>query len=222
MSKSKVVSLHEAVSHIKDGDVIHFGGFYAIGTADDVIDEILRQGQKNLTVVNNDGNTPTVGVGRLIAAGRVKKFICSWCGLLPMIPEMVDKGELELELNPQGTLAERIRAAGFGLGGILTPTGVGTMVEQKWGQRVTLNGKDWLYHTPLRANVSVLEAYQADEAGNLIFHATQNNFNQVMAYAGDYVIASVIQPIVKKGTLNPDYIQVQGPIVDALVQKEVK
>jgi acetate CoA/acetoacetate CoA-transferase alpha subunit len=96
------------------------------------------------------------------------------------------------------------------------------MVEQKWGQRVTLNGKDWLYHTPLRANVSVLEAYQADEAGNLIFHATQNNFNQVMAYAGDYVIASVIQPIVKKGTLNPDYIQVQGPIVDALVQKEVK
>ena len=222
MSKSKVVSLQEAVRHIKDGAVIHFGGFYAVGTADDVIDEILRQGQKDLTVINNDGNTPEVGVGRLVAAGRVKKFICSWCGLLPMIPGMVERGEMELELNPQGTLAERIRAAGFGLGGILTPTGVGTMVEEKWGELVHLNGQDWLYHTPLKADVSVLEAYEADEAGNLIFHATQNNFNEVMAYAGDFVIASVIKPIVKKGELNPDYIQIQAPIVDVLIQKEVK
>lgn len=145
---TKIMAVSEAVAKIKDGDVVLAGGFYGNGTPVAVVDEMLRQGKKDLTLVNNDGNTTEKGLGRLIAAGQAKKFICTWCGRLPLAAELSDAGRLELELCPQGTFAERIRAAGFGLGGVLTPTGLDTMVEEKWGQRVHLNGRDWLYHPP--------------------------------------------------------------------------
>jgi len=218
---NKISTVKEAVEKIKDGDIVLAGGFYAVGTPDIIIDEIIRQGKKNLTVISNDSGTPTEGIGKLIYSGCVKKLILSWCGLTPIIPELVDKGELELELNPQGTLVERIRAAGYGLEGILTLTGLDTMIEEKgYGKRVNLDGKDVMYHTPIKADVTIVEAYEADKNGNLIFRRTQRNFNDVMCFAGDLVIASVVKPIKEKGELDPDSIMVPGTLVDILVQGE--
>jgi acetate CoA/acetoacetate CoA-transferase alpha subunit len=216
----RIMSAGEAVSLIGDGASIHVNGFYQVGTPEDVIDELIAQNKRDLIIANNDGGSATEGIGRLIYAGLVKKLICTWCGLNPKVPELVDKGALELELNPQGTFVERIRAAGYGLGGILTPTGLGTIVEEKgWGTRVTMNNREWLYHTPLKADVCVLEAYSADETGNLIFRRTQRCFGPVMATAADLVIASVVNPIVKKGELDPDHIMVPGALVDVLIQQ---
>lgn len=218
---NKMISVSEAVSKIHDGDTIMVGGFYAIGTPELIVDEIIRQGKKDLTIINNDGGNPNSALGRLLYSGNVKKVIMSWCGYLSELPGMVEKGMIELELNPQGTLIERIRSGGFGLGGILTPTGLGTMIEEKgYGERVHLDGQDWLYHTPLKADVTLVEAYEADEAGNLIFRRTQRNFCDTMCFAGKTVIASVVNPIRKKGELDPDCIMVPGAIVDYLVQKE--
>lgn len=121
---------------------------------------------------------------------------------------------------PREAWPERIRAGGFGLGGILTPTGLNTLVEEKWGERVHLNGKDWLYQTPIRGNVTLLEAWRADETGNLIFKHTQRNFSTVMAYASDLVLVSVVNPIEPTGSLDPDEIMVPGVVVDKLVQQE--
>lgn len=219
--KSKLIDVTTAVSKIKDNDTILFGGFYAIGTPINVIDELLRQGQKNLIVVSNDGGLNGVGVYHLIDAGRVDKLICSFCGPTPSVYEAVQKGELELELVPQGSLAERIRAGGYGLGGILTPTGLGTMVEENWGQRVNLNGKDWLYQTPIRGNISFVEADEGDEFGNLIFKNSQRNFCTVIPYASDIVIAAVTNPIKKAGSLDPNRIMVPGAVVDYIIQQEV-
>ena len=219
---TKINRLKEAVSKIKDGSVIHVGGFYSVGTPEDIIDEIIRQKIKDLTIISNDGGTPDEGVGKLIYNGNVKKLIVSWCGLTPIVPELVEKNMMELELNPQGTLVERIRAAGYGLGGILTPTGLGTVIEENGvGERVKLNNEDWLYHTPLKADVTVVEAYRADYNGNLMFRRTQKNFCQVMCTASDLVIASVVNPIVEMGELDPDEIMVPGTFVDVLVQREV-
>lgn len=217
---AKIVSAAQAAERIHDGDIVLTSGFYGNGTAPDIIDALVKQGTKNLTVVNNDGGGPDKGVGKLIYHHQVKKFICSWCGRTPLVPELDAAGEMELELCPQGSLAERIRAGGFGLGGVLTPTGLDTIVEERWGQRVTLNGKDWLYQTPIHGNVAILEAWQADEAGNLIFRHTQRNFSIVMAYAADLVIVSVNQPIQKAGSFDPDAIMVPGICVDLLVQQE--
>ncbi len=136
---------------------------------------------------------------------------------------MVEKGEIELELNPQGTLIERIRAGGFGLGGVLTPTGLGTIVEERgYGTRIRLNGRDWLYHTPLKADGAVVEAFDADEAGNLVFRRTQRNFCDTMCFAAETVIASVVNPIRKKGEIDPDGVMVPGVVVDYLVQREAE
>lgn len=220
---NKIMSVKEAVEKIKDGDVVCVGGFYSVGTPNNVINEMVRQGKKNLTAITNDGgNTPhDRGIAPLIEGGHLKKIIMTWCGYSPIIPELVDKGELELELNPQGTLIERIRAGGFGLEGILTRTGLGTMVEENgYGKRVNFNGTDCLYHTPIKADVTIVEAYEADRNGNLIFRRTQRNFNEMMCFAGKLVIASVVKPIKELGELDPDSIMVPGTLVDILVQGE--
>nr|WP_257098921.1 3-oxoacid CoA-transferase subunit A [Pseudovibrio flavus] len=212
------MNLEEAVRHIKDGDIVLGGGFYANGTPERIIDEMIKQGQKDLTIVNNDGNTTEKGMGRLVAAGLVKKCIFSWCGRMTCLPQMVDEGKIELELCPQGSLAERIRAGGFGLGGILTPVGLGTMVEAKWGERTHLNGQDWLYQSPIRGNVAIIEADRADEEGNLVFNLTQRNFNQIMCYAADVVLVQVNNPIEPAGSIHPQEVHVPGILVDVMVQ----
>jgi acetate CoA/acetoacetate CoA-transferase alpha subunit len=216
----KLKSVQEAVQMIPDGASILINGFYQQGAPEDIIDEILAQKKKNLTLYNNDAGEEFVGLGKLIYAGLVKKLVCSWCGLNPLLPKLVESGKIELELNPQGTFVERIRAGGYGLGGILTPTGLGTIVEEKgWGKRVNLGGKDMLYHEPIRADFCLLEAYEADWVGNLIFRRTQRCFGPVMATAADVVIASVVTPIQPIGALEPDHIMVPGQLVDVLVQQ---
>ena len=214
---SKIINLQEAVKLVKDGDTILAGGFYGNGTPVGIVEELLRQGQKNLTIANNDGNTVEKGVGRLIAAGQVKKFICTWCGRLSIIPKMLEEGTIELELCPQGTFAERIRAGGFGLGGVLTQTGLDTVVEEKWGERVHLNGKDWLYQTPLRGNVAIIEAARADTEGNLVFHLTQRAFSQAMCFAADLVLVEVTGEIEPAGSIAPQDIHVPGVVVNYLI-----
>jgi acetate CoA/acetoacetate CoA-transferase alpha subunit len=216
-----IMSAQEAVSKITNGSTLHVGGFYAQGTPENIIDEILKQGIRDLTIITNDTGGPSEGTGKLVEAGRVKKLICSYVGLTPIVPELVDQGKLELELVPQGTLVERIRCAGFGLGGVLTPTGLGTPVEDK-KQVLELNGKRWLYDTPLKADFAIVEASRADKAGNLIFRRTQRNFNVVMATgAANAVIALVVEPIVEAGAIEPDQVMVPGVLVNMLVRKEL-
>ncbi len=214
---ARIMTAQESVRLIKDNDIILATGFYSNGTPELIVDELVKQGQKNLTVVNNDGNTVEKGVGRLIASGQVRKFVCTWCGRLPIVPQLVEEGRLELELCPQGTLAERIRCGGFGLGGVLTPTGLGTVVEEKWGQRIVLDGKPWLYQSPMRGNVAIVEAYRADTAGNLVFHLTQRAFS-VMCFAADLVIVEVTCPIEPEGSIAPEDVHIPGAVVDILVQ----
>ena len=219
---NKIISLQDAVNKISNGDVLMMGGFYTIGTPEDIVDEIIRQKKSNLSLISNDSGTPTEGIGKIIYAGLVKKLTASFVSLTPIVSELLEKGELELELNPQGTLIERIRAGGFGLEGVLTRTGLGTMVEESGiGTRINLNGRDMLYHTPLKGNVTIVEAYEADQAGNLVFRRTQRNFSDTMCFSGDLVIASVVRPIKKPGEIDPDSIMVPGVLVDYLVQQGV-
>lgn len=214
----KRMDVENAVRLIRDGYIIMAGGFYANGTPIELVDEIYRQGQKDLTVINNDGNTVEKGIGKLIANGQVKKFIVTWCGRLNM-SEYIKKYAMEVEVCPQGTFVERIRAGGFGLGGVLTATGLGTIIE-KDVQKVVLNSREWLYYTPLRANVALVEAHRADEKGNLVFHLTQRNFNQVMCYAADLVIVQVNNPIELAGSIPAEDVDVPGIVVDILVEKQ--
>lgn len=216
----KKISVEQAVSMIHDGDTLMVGGFYAIGTPEGIVDEIIRQGKKDLTIINNDCGNPNSALGRLVYSGLCKKVILTWCGYLSELPTMVAEKKIDLELNPQGTLIERIRAGGFGLGGVLTPTGLGTYIEEQgYGTRVHMNGRDYLYHTPLKADVTLVQAYAADEAGNLVFRRTQRNFCDTMCFAGETVIASVATPIKQKGEIDPDAVMVPGPVVDYLVQE---
>jgi acetate CoA/acetoacetate CoA-transferase alpha subunit len=214
---AKIISVQKAVDAINDGDTILASGFYGNGTPEYILDEIIRQKKKDLSIINNDGNTTEKGVGRLIDAGLVKKFICTWCGRLPLANELANQSKMELEICPQGTFAERIRAGGYGLGGVVTPTGLGTIVEENGGQRVTMNGRDWLYHTPLRGNVAIIEAHRADTMGNLVFHLGQRNFGPVMCFAADLVIVEVQTLVEPAGSFHPDEIHVPGIMVDMLV-----
>ncbi len=217
---SKVVSVEEAISHVHDGDTVLVNGFYGYGSGSNLMKELIAQGQRDLTIVANDGGMHGYGIGPVVDNGQARKVLCTWCGSTPSFSQLSADGSIELELCPQGSFAERIRAGGFGLGGILTPTGLGTVVEENWGERVHLNGKDWLYQAPIRGNVTLLEAWRADESGNLIFKHTQRNFATAMAYASDLVIASVVNPIEPAGSFDPDEIMVPGIVVDMLVQQK--
>lgn len=217
---AKHMTAGEAVkAYIESGSSIMVGGFYSVGAPEDIIDEIMLQDRRELTIINNDCGEPGRGVGKLLYGGRVARLIASWCGLTPIAGELAEAGKLDLEFNPQGTFVERIRAGGYGLGGVLTSVGLNTMVEKKWGERVRLNGRDFLYHTPLRADIAIVEAYRADEAGNLVFYRSQRNFCPAMCFAADAVIASVVNPVGELGSIDPDEVDVPGPLVTVLVQK---
>ncbi|HYG86810.1 MAG TPA: 3-oxoacid CoA-transferase subunit A [Azospirillum sp.] len=214
----KVVTLADAVSRIPDGAVLMIGGFMGAGTPPRLIDELVRQGKRDLTVIGNDTARPGVGIGKLIAAKLVRRVITSHIGTNPETQRQMIAGETEVELVPQGTLAERIRAAGFGLGGVLTPTGVGTVVAE--GKRtVEIGERTFLLELPLKADFALVNAKRADYIGNLEFALTSRNFNPLMAMAAETVIAES-EDIVPVGVISPDAVGVPNVLVDHLVGKE--
>jgi acetate CoA/acetoacetate CoA-transferase alpha subunit len=211
----RTVSLEQSVAAIPDGASLMVGGFMAIGTPERVVDELVRQGKRDLTVIANDTAAPDCGIGKLIAAKLVRKAIVSHIGLNPQTQQQMMAGELEVELVPQGTLIERIRAGGYGLGGILTPTGIGTVVEDG-KQKIDVNGKPYLLELALRADFALVQAFLADYLGNLSYALTARNFNPIIAMAADTVIATA-NNIVPVGVISPDHVVTPAPIVDYLI-----
>jgi acetate CoA/acetoacetate CoA-transferase alpha subunit len=191
------------------------GGFMGVGTPERVVDEIVRQGKRELTVIANDTASPGVGIGKLVDAKALRKVIASHIGLNPETQKQMIAGELTVELVPQGTLIERIRAGGYGLGGVLTPTGVGTIVEEG-KQRIDVDGKPYLVETALRADFALVHAFLADYLGNLSYALTARNFNPVIAMACDTVITDA-DHIVPIGVISPDHVVTPAPIVDYLI-----
>ena len=192
------------------------GGFLCGGTPDIFVDALIKKGVKNLTLIGNDTGFPDRGVGRLIVSKQISKIIVTHIGTNRETGRQISAGELESELVPQGTLAERIRTAGAGLGGFLTPTGVGTLVEEG-KQKLTVNGKEYLLELPIRAEIALLHAWKADKYGNLVYRIAGRNFNPLMAMAADLVIVAAEQ-IVEVGELDPDMVVTPGKLVDIIVQ----
>ena len=215
---NKVVSPQQALAHVKDGASIMVGGFLGVGGPNFLLDRLVEQKTKNLTLIANDTSVPEVGIGKMVLGRQLKKIIVSHIGTNPETGRQMMAGELDVELAPQGTLAERIRAGGSGLGGILTPTGVGTVVEEG-KEKITLNGKEYLLELPLHADVAILHACKADKAGNLMFRKAARNFNPIMALAADIVIAEA-EEIVEIGELDPDGVMVPSVLVDLIVKVE--
>ena len=211
----RTVPLEQSVALIPDGASLMIGGFMAVGTPERVIDEIVRQKKRDLTVIANDTARPGVGIGKLVTERRVRKAIVSHIGTNPQTQAQMLAGEMEVELVPQGTLIERIRAAGFGLGGVLTPTGVGTVVEE--GKRkIEVEGREFLLETPLRADFALVQAFLSDYLGNLTYVLTARNFNPVIAMAGRTVIAEV-EHVVPVGMISPDEVVTPAVLVDYIV-----
>ena len=211
----KTISLERSVALIPDGASLMIGGFMAVGTPERIVDEIVRQKKRDLTVIANDTAMPGKGIGKLVSARLLRKVIASHIGLNPETQKLMMTGELEVELIPQGTLIERIRAGGFGLGGILTQTGLGTPVEDG-KQRLQVNGKDYLLETALRADFALVQAFLADYLGNLYYALTARNFNPVIAMAADTVLVCA-ENIVPTGVIPPDHIVTPAPVVDYLI-----
>jgi len=191
------------------------GGFMSVGTPERVIDEMVRQNKRDLTVIANDTAMPGKGIGKLVQAKLARKIIVSHIGLNPETQRQMMTGELEVELVPQGTLVERIRAGGHGLGGILTQTGIGTPVETG-KQRIEVKGKTYLLEIALRADFALVQAFIADYLGNLSYALTARNFNPIIAMAADTVIASA-DNIVPVGVISPDHVVTPAPVVDYVV-----
>ncbi len=214
---SKVTAIADAVALIPDGASLLIGGFMGVGSPHRLIDELVRQGKKDLTVIANDTARKGVDIGKLISAKAVKRLVASHIGLNPETQQQMIAGDLEVELVPQGTLAERIRAGGTGLGGVLTPTGVGTVVAEG-KQTLEIDGKSFLVEKPLRADFALIAAWRSDYYGNLEYELTARNFNPAMALAGDVVIAEANE-IVPVGMIPPDRVETVSVIVDHLVAR---
>ena len=188
-----------------------------VGTPEHIMDELVRQERRDLTVIANDTAVPGVGIGKLISAGVVSRVIASHIGLNPETQKKMLSGEIQVDLVPQGTLIERIRAAGYGLGGVLTPTGVGTVVEE--GKRkLEVDGKEYLLETALHADFAIVQAFLADYLGNLTYALTARNFNPIIAMAADTVIVDA-EHVVPVGMIPPDHVLTPAPIVDYLVAR---
>jgi acetate CoA/acetoacetate CoA-transferase alpha subunit len=211
----KTVSVQDAVAMIPDGASLMIGGFMGVGSPERVIDELVQQGRRNLTVIANDTAVPGRGIGKLVDSGLVGRTVASHIGLNPETQKQMIAGKMKVDLVPQGTLIERIRAGGCGLGGVLTPTGVGTVVEEG-KQRIDVEGKSYLLETALRADFALVHAFLADYLGNLAYALTARNFNPVIAMAADKVIVTA-EHIVPVGLIAPDHVVTPAPLVDYLV-----
>ncbi|MEG0291103.1 MAG: CoA transferase subunit A [Anaerovoracaceae bacterium] len=223
---SKLIDAEKAIEGIKDGATIMVGGFLGTGSPEILIDALVKKGVKNLTVIGNDGGLPAGtygcetarGIGKLIEAGMVKHIIASHVGMNPLIGKGMNDGTLECTLVPQGTLAEVIRAAGAGLGGVLTPTGVGTIIAE--GKEVLeIDGKEYLLEKPLKADFALVRASECDEFGNFRCNLATKNFNTVMATAAETVIVAS-EVVNKVGEKEPDTYQMSGVYVDYVVGGE--
>ena len=211
----KAVSAEEAVAMIPNGASIMVGGFMGVGTPERLLDELVRQKKSGLSLISNDAATPGKGVGKLFEGGQVSNMIGTHIGLNPKAQQQMLGKQIAVDLIPQGTFVERIRAGGCGLGGVLTPTGVGTVVED--GKRkIEIGGKPFLLETALRSQFALVHAFLADYLGNLSYALTARNFNPVMAMAADTVIVTA-ENIVPVGVIGPDHVVTPAPLVDYLI-----
>jgi acetate CoA/acetoacetate CoA-transferase alpha subunit len=213
----KATNCTKAVEMIPDGATLMIGGFLGVGTPHRTIEELIRQGKKNLTIIANDTGRPALGIGKLVVAKLVKKVIVSHIGTNPETQRQMIAGELEVVLTPQGTLAEQIRAGGYGLGGVLTATGIGTTVADG-KQVIEVNGKQFLVELPLRADFALIAAHRSDYRGNLEYALTARNFNSIMAMSADHVI---VEPdhIVPVGVIPPDAVATPFCCVDYIIER---
>lgn len=215
---NKLISIEEAADMIKDGMTIMFGGFLGCKNPFKLVDALIEKGIKDITLIANDTSFPEVGIGKLIVNKQVKKVIASHIGTNKETGNQMNSGELEVELVPQGTLAERIRAAGAGLGGVLTPTGIGTIVAE--GKTIVeVDGKQYLLEKPLKADVALIVGAKVDTKGNIRYAKATRNFNPIMATAADLVIVEADE-IVEPGQIDPDDVMTPGIFVDYIVKGE--
>jgi acetate CoA/acetoacetate CoA-transferase alpha subunit len=214
-SSMKSVSAEEAVAMIPNGATVMVGGFMGVGTPERLLDELVRQKKSELILIVNDAAVPGRGVGKLFDAALVASITASHIGLNPKVQALMMEKKIAVDLVPQGTLVERIRAGGSGLGGVLTPTGVGTIVEVG-KQKIEIGGRPFLVETALRAQFALVHAFLADYLGNLSYALTARNFNPVMAMAADTVIVSA-EHIVPVGVIAPDHVMTPAPLVDYLI-----
>lgn len=212
----KIITPKQAAQMVPNGASVMFGGFMGCGNPFAIVDALIDNDIRDITLIANDCSFPEIGIGKLVVQKRCKKVIASHVGLNPAVATQMNEGTLETELIPQGTLAERIRSGGAGLGGFLTPTGVGTPVEE--GKQVmTFDGRKYLLEMPLKADVALVKAWKADEMGNLIFRRSARNFNPLIATAAKLVIAEA-EEIVPTGALDPDQIHTPAIFIDYLVR----
>lgn len=215
--RSKVVTLQEAVEAFSDGQTILFGDWHGQFAAEEIISGVLQKGVKDLTAVACTAGTPDQGVGRLIEARRIKALKTTHIAFNPIARDQMFAGELDVEFIPQGTFTERIRCGGFGLGGCLTPTGIGTEVE-KGKQKLTINGREYLLELPIRGDITLIKASKADKAGNVSFRLVSGTISDYMAFASDTVIVEA-EELVETGELSPEEIDIPAPVVDMVYVK---
>ena len=214
----ELISAQQAADLVKDGMTVMIGGFMSNGTPEILMDALVNRGAKNLTVIANDTGTPGTGIAKLIAAGAVTRLIATHIGLNPQTGQLMNEGKLEVTLVPQGTLVEQIRAGGAGLGGVLTPTGLGTSVAD--GKDViTVDGRDYLLEKPIRADIALLRGSVVDEDGAIFYKGTTRNFNPLMATAADVVIVAA-EKLVPIGGIAGENIVTPGIFVDYIVEGE--
>jgi acetate CoA/acetoacetate CoA-transferase alpha subunit len=211
----KAVSTEEAVAMIPNGASVMVGGFMGVGTPERLLDELVRQQKSGLSIICNDAAVPGKGVGKLFDAALVSSLIGSHIGLNPKVQQQMMANKITVDLIPQGTFVERVRAGGYGLGGVLTPTGAGTIVAEG-KRRIEIEGKEFLVETALRAQYALVHAFLADYLGNLTYALTARNFNPIMAMAADTVIVSA-EHIVPVGVIAPDHVMTPAPLVDYLI-----
>ncbi|HAI1303177.1 TPA: acetate CoA-transferase subunit alpha [Escherichia fergusonii] len=213
--KTKLMSIEDAASFFRDGMTIMVGGFMGIDTPPRLVEALLESGVRDLTLIANDTAFIDTGTGPLIVNGRVSKVIASHIGTNPETGRRMISGEMEVVLVPQGTLIEQIRCGGAGLGGFLTPTGVGTVVEEG-KQTLTLDGKTWLLERPLRADLALIRAHRCDALGNLTYQLSARNFNPLIALAADITLVEPDE-LVDTGELQPDHIVTPGAVIDHII-----
>lgn len=212
----KLRTIEEAIAKIEDGMSLMIGGFLGVGTPEMLIDALVAKGVKDLEIICNDTAFVDKGIGKLVVNKQVRRIVTSHIGTNPETGRQMNEGEVEVILSPQGTIAEQVRAAGAGLGGVITPTGLGTVVEEG-KEKIVIDGREFLVEKPLKADVALIRGFTADEKGNVFYDKAARNFNPLMAMAADFVIVECDE-IVEAGALDPNLVHTPGIFVDMLIK----